>query len=172
MIDVTAYIHPKAHVEGAAIGARTKVWQFASVIRGSIIGNDVSIASGSVIDAARIGNESIVSNNCSIYPGSFVGNNVFIGPNVTLCNDLYPVADKTGFDIAKFSDGKWSTIIEDGASIGANAVILPGIRIGKGAMVAAGAVVTKNLEAGYVFNRNGTYKPVRSRERMQFCTSM
>ena len=65
----------------------------------------------------------------------------------------------------------WSTIIEDGASIGANAVILPGVRIGRGAMVAAGAVVTKNLEAGYIFNRNGSYKPVYSRDRMQICIS-
>jgi UDP-2-acetamido-3-amino-2,3-dideoxy-glucuronate N-acetyltransferase len=119
MIDASAFIHPKAHVEGSRIGPRTKVWQFASVIRGSVIGADCKIASTSIVDGC-----------------------------------LWFSAEEL------MSGGLVITNIEDGASIGASAVILPGLRIGKGSMIAAGAVVTRSVAPNSLCRRDRTVIPI------------
>lgn len=162
MIDSTAFIHPKAHVEGAGIGARTKVWQFASVIRCAVIGADCKIAAKAGIDGSRIGDRCIISENAFIDPGMKIGNDVFIGPNVALCNDAWPRVGKDGwFDPGVLIRGDVVvTIVEDGASIGANATVLPGIRIGKDAMIAAGAVVERDVPAGHLYKRDGSITPI------------
>ncbi|WP_263483875.1 DapH/DapD/GlmU-related protein [Mesorhizobium sp. CA8] len=144
-------IHALAHYDGSGqIGEGTKVWQFASIIRGSTIGRDCTIASCAIIDGAAVGDDSIVSHGASINPGTVIGNGVFVGPNVTICNDMWPSADKEGYETPKRS----TVVIENGASIGAGAVILPGVRIGKNAVVAAGAVVKGDVPPGYVYRRN------------------
>lgn len=167
MIDPTAFIHPKAHVEDATIGARTKVWQFASVIRGAVVGADCTIASGVLFDGSHCGDGTIICQNLAAGPGFLIGNRCFIGPNVTLCNDMWPSADKQGFDADALRAGQWTIIIEDRVSIGANAVVLPGVVIGRGAVVSAAAVVGINVPAGHLYRRDSIIVPLGARHRQR-----
>lgn len=163
MIDITAMIHRCAAVHpNVIIGRRTRVWQFASVIRGAKIGADGTIASGAIVDAARIGDRCLISHGAFIGPGMRLGDDVFVGPQASLCNDLWPRTDKAGwFSMAELLSGDVTvTRIEDGASIGANAVVLPGVSIGAGAMIAAGAVVDRNVPALCLFRRDGQMLPI------------
>lgn len=167
MTSLPAFIHPLACVTDSEIGARSHVWQFASVIRGAVIGEDCTIASGALVDGSRIGNHSIVGQNVAMGPGFVIGREVFIGPNVTLCNDMWPRASKAyfpGFVAAvAFCDDEQrkkhaAIVIEDGAAIGANAVIMPGVVIGRGSMVAAGAVVSVSLAPMSLHLRDGSVR--------------
>lgn len=163
MIDPTAYVHPKAHVDGATIGPRTRVWQFASVIRGARLGEDCNVASAATLDGCHFGDRVIVCQGVAAGPGFLIGNDVFIGPNVTLCNDAWPRVDKAGFDAQRLRAGAWTIVVGDGASIGANAVILPGVTIGAGAMVAAGAVVDRPVPDRHLWRRDGRCVPIDDR---------
>lgn len=156
-VHVTALIHDLAHVENSRIGARTRVWQFASVIRNASIGEDCKIASNAIVDGSTIGDRTKISHCAFLDPGIRIGSDVFIGPGVKMCNDFWPRADTDGwFDIEDLIRGKIVvTIIEDGASIGANAVLMPGIRIGKGAMVAANATVYRDLAPNHLWRLRG-----------------
>jgi len=160
LIDQTASIHRWAEVMTGtvAIGARTRVWQFASVIRGAVIGADCSIAAYAIVDGSHLGDRCIVSHAAFIDPGIQIGNDVFIGPLAALCNDGWPRVDKTDFDMEALINGDHvCTIISDGASIGAGAIILPGVIIGCGAMVAAGAVVNRDVPNDKLWKRDGTF---------------
>lgn len=175
MIDDSAQIHPAAEVdrETCVIGARTRVWQFASVIRQAAIGDDCSIASCAIVDGAELGDRVIVSHGAFIDPGMQIGNDVFIGPHVALCNDYWPRVSKAEwFNVDELVKRDIVvTLIKDGCSIGANAVLMPGVVIGEGAMIAAGAVVTGDVPAGHLYRRNGVYEPIRSEpERKRFVT--
>jgi UDP-2-acetamido-3-amino-2,3-dideoxy-glucuronate N-acetyltransferase len=107
-------------------------------IYGAEIGEDCSVGAFTEIGPAKIGNRVRIGAHCFIPEGVIIGNDVFIGPRVTFLNDKYPP-----------SQGKWregpKTIVEDSARIGGASVILPGVKIAKGALVGAGAVVTKNV---------------------------
>jgi UDP-2-acetamido-3-amino-2,3-dideoxy-glucuronate N-acetyltransferase len=168
----TAYIHPLAHVECTArIGARTKIWQFASVVRGAVLGADCSVASSVTIDGARFGDRCVISQGVTTCPGLSFGDDVFLGPNATFCNDRWPSVDKTGFDIAEFDGSKWTIIVQRDASIGAGAVVLPGVVIGRGAMVAAAAVVRYDVPDGHLLTRDGRVLAIdydRCLPRMRF----
>lgn len=154
-------IHPKAHVEDSQIGERTKIWQFASVIRGAKVGKDCSIATGAIVDGATLGDRVIVSHGAFIDPGIVIGNDVFIGPHVDMCNDAWPRAEKSGFDIAALLSGDLvTTRIEDGASLGAGVIVLPGIIIGADAMIAAGSVVECSVPPAHLHKRNGMVVPI------------
>lgn len=172
MIDPTARIHRLALVEGATVGARSRVWQFASVIRGAVIGADCNIASGACIDGSQIGNRCIIAHNLAMGPGFRVFHDVFIGPNVTFCNDAWPRTEKAGFDAGRFNAVSFAVIVESLASIGANSVILPGVRIGRGAMIAAGSVVTKDVPAAGLWKGRELVGMVdRERPRMRFANA-
>lgn len=170
-------IHPTAHVDEFArvtdseIGARSVVWQFASVVRSARIGQDCSIASCAIVDGARLGDRVRVSHSAFIDPGIVICNDVFIGPHVSLCNDAWPRTDKNGFDVAAFVSGEFvTTRIEEGASLGAGVIVLPGLTIGKGAMVSAGAVVTKSVPDCHLVKRSGEMVPIdpaRAVQRMR-----
>lgn len=157
----TAFVHPLALVEGAGVGARTRVWQFASVIRGAVIGEDCNIASGACIDGSQIGDRCVIAHNLAMGPGFLVGNDVFIAPNVTFCNDAWPRAHKDGFDVSEYGEGRWAVIVEAGASIGAGAVILPGVRIGRRAMVGANSTVTRDVPPDTMWIGAGEVTPIR-----------
>lgn len=162
MIHHRAFIHPKAHVDRDTVhlGAGTKVWQFASITRGTIIGEDCSISPFAMLDGSIYGDRVVVSGGVKAGAGFKIGSDVFIGPNVVLCNDCWPFASKEGYDDAALRSGKrFAVIIEDGAAIGAGAMILPGIHIGAGAVVAAGAVVEEDVPAGMVHRRNDYLSP-------------
>jgi UDP-2-acetamido-3-amino-2,3-dideoxy-glucuronate N-acetyltransferase len=161
-IDPTARIHRLAHVENARIGARTRVWQFASVIRGTVLGADCNVASCATLDGPVFGDRCIISQGVAMGPGFLFGNDIFVGPNVTICNDRWPTTSKLGFDITALQRGRWAVIVMDGASIGANAVVLPGVTIGERAMIAAGAVVSGNVPADHILYRNGALSKIWS----------
>lgn len=163
-------IHPKAHVDDTVIlGEGTRVWQFASITRGTVMGRDCSVSPFAMLDGSIYGDRVIVSGGVMAGAGFKVGSDVFLGPNVVLANDCWPFATKDGYRDDLLRDGEhFAVVIEDGAAIGAGAVILPGVTVGKGAVVAAGAVVDRDVPAGGVWNRNGWKRlsvPAHWRER-------
>lgn len=169
------FIHRMARVdESSTIGEGTRVWQFASVIRNSEVGRDCSIATCSVVDGAVLGDRVIVSHGAFIDPGIVIGNDVFIGPGVKLCNDAWPRVDKTGFNMeALINREVITTRIDSGASLGAGVIVLPGLVIGADAMIAAGAVVTRNVSSAYLYKRDGSAVPIsaeKSIKRMRRCS--
>lgn len=157
MISETAFIHPLAHVADSLVGARTKIWQFASVTGGTVLGEDCSVSPSAMLHGPRFGDRCVISGGVMMGPGFVLGDDVFVGPNVTLCNDVWPRADKTGWDAEMLRDGRCVAVrVGDGASIGAGAVILPGVSIGEGAMVAALAACDRDVPAGHLFRRDGS----------------
>lgn len=160
LVDSTAFIHPLAFVDGATVGARSRIWQFASVVRGAVLGCECSVASGVTIDGAIFGDRCVVSQGVTTAPGLVCENDVFLGPNVSICNDRWPVVDKAGFDLAFYGRSHPAVLIRNGASIGARVVILPGVEIGSLAMVAAGSVVTRHLPELCLWTREGRIVPI------------
>lgn len=165
MIDATAQIHPLACVGDAKIGARTKVWQFATVIRGTVLGEDCNVASCATLDGPRFGDRCIISQGVAMGPGFLIGDDVFIGPNVTVCNDMWPSVGKAGFDVDALRSGEYVVRIGNRVSIGANAVILPGVNIGDDAVIAAGAVVKGYVPDNGLFRRDGEIIGIHRRWR-------
>ena len=134
------FIHNLADVATGDIGDGTRIWQFAIVLAGAKIGTECNICAHVFIEGdVIIGHRVTVKCGVQLWNGLRVGDDVFIGPNVTFTNDLFPRSKKYP---ARYLE----TVIENGSSIGAGAVILPGLRIGAGAFVAAGSVVTKNVD--------------------------
>lgn len=132
-------IHPLSDVQTTTIGAGTRIWQFVVILPGARIGQDCNICSHCLIENdVVIGDRVTVKSGVQLWDGLRVGNDVFIGPNASFINDRFPRSRKKP---EKFL----VTTIHDGASIGAGAVILPGLEIGRNAMVAAGAVVTRSV---------------------------
>jgi acetyltransferase-like isoleucine patch superfamily enzyme len=133
-------IHESAYVEEAEIGSGTNIWHFVHVRKGAKIGNNCNIGKGVYVDInVKIGDNCKIQNFATIYQGVEIGNDVFIGPHVCFTNDIYPRA-------FIWNEEKLErTIVNDGASIGANATILAGITIGEYAMIGAGSVVTKDV---------------------------
>jgi UDP-2-acetamido-3-amino-2,3-dideoxy-glucuronate N-acetyltransferase len=134
------YVHETAEISPqASIGDLTKVWNWTKVREEAIVGSNCNIGQCVYIDqGVIIGNNCKIQNGVQLYKGLTVGNGVFIGPNVTFTNDKFPRAENENWVIVK-------TLVEDGASIGAGAVIVCGITIGKNAMIGAGSVVTKDV---------------------------
>lgn len=165
-------IHPLAFVDGTVtIGALTKVWQFASVIRGAVLGRECTVASNVTLDGPRFGDHCIICPGVDMGPGFLVGNDVFVGPNVVMCNDAWPRTHKTGWDRDEIeqavANGRFCVVVEDGASIGANAVIMPGVRIGNGAMIAAGAIVCRDVPAWALLTREGGLAMIDDESRLR-----
>ena len=133
------FIHALADVQSTALGANTRVWQFAVVLPGAKIGQDCNICSHCLIENdVVIGDRVTVKSGVQLWDGLRLGDDVFIGPNTSFANDRFPRSKKTP---EKFLQ----TMVGPGASIGAGATILPGLTIGSNAMVAAGAVVTRSV---------------------------
>lgn len=134
-----SFIHPLADVAECSIGEGTKVWQFVVILKGAKIGQDCNICAQTLIEGGVVvGDKVTVKSGVQLWDGTKVEDGVFIGPNATFTNDRYPRSKQ-------YPDAFSGTRICKGASIGANATILPGITIGKEAMVGAGAVVTQDV---------------------------
>lgn len=137
-----AVIHKLSDVGDCQIGVGTKVWQFVVILKGAVIGNDCNICAHVLIEGdVVLGERVTVKSGVQLWDGLRIGNDVFIGPNVTFTNDRFPRSKVYPESFAQ-------TVVEDGASIGAGAVILPGVRIGAHALVGAGAVVTRDVAPG------------------------
>jgi UDP-2-acetamido-3-amino-2,3-dideoxy-glucuronate N-acetyltransferase len=147
----TSYsVHPTADVSAqATIGAGTRIWHQAQVRERVHIGSDCIIGKGAYIDFdVSIGDNVKIQNGVYVYHGVTVEDGVFLGPGVILTNDKLPRAINP--DGSLKTDADWevsSTLIQRGASIGAGAVILPGVTVGEFAMVGAGSVVTRDVPA-------------------------
>lgn len=166
MIHSNAFVHDHA-VTGTnvTIGPGTHIWQFASVIREANIGENCSIASNVIVDGARIGDRCIIGHGCAINPGVVIHDDVFIGPGTIFCNDNWPSVSKDGFDLEALLKCEIVTaIVEDNAVIGARVLILPGKRIGAGAIVGGGIVVDRDVPPGCILWRNGTISPIQEGE--------
>lgn len=132
-------IHPLSDVLADCIGPNTTVWQFVVILKEAQIGDHSNICSHCFIENdVRIGDRVTVKCGVQIWDGTVIEDDVFIGPNVTFSNDKYPRSKQYPSAFSK-------TIVQQGASIGANATILPGVSIGKYALIGAGSVVTKDV---------------------------
>ncbi len=142
------YVHPTALVESQQIGDGTRVWAFAHVMKDAAIGMACNIGDHCFVESgAHIGNYVTVKNGNMIWEGITLEDGVFVGPRVFFINDMYPRSAR--YDVVNRRSHKddWlvSTHVQEGASLGAAAVILGGVTIGAFAMVAAGAVVTSDV---------------------------
>ena len=132
-------IHPLAEVSSDSIGQGTRVWQFVVILAGAEIGQDCNICAHSLIEGdVIVGDRVTVKSGVFLWDGTRVADDVFIGPNATFTNDPLPRSKA-------YPEVFEGIILEKGSSIGANATILPGVRVGEYAMVGAGAVVTKDV---------------------------
>jgi len=133
------YKYPLSDVQSCNIGDGTKIWQFVVILAGAKIGDDCNICAHVLIENdVVIGDRVTVKSGVQIWDGVEIQDDVFLGPNVTFSNDLFPRSKQQP---EKFE----RALVEKGASIGANATILPGIKVAKYAMVGAGSVVTKDI---------------------------
>lgn len=134
-------IHALADVKSSDIGVDTRVWQYSVIFKEARIGKNCNICAHTLIENdVVVGDNVTIKSGVFIWDGSRIEDDVFIGPNATFTNDVMP-RSKQYPDVFK------GITVQKGASIGANATILPGINIGQYAMVGAGAVVTKDVPA-------------------------
>ena len=132
-------IHSTAQVDSKSIGTGTNIWQFVIVLSDAEIGKDCNICSHCLIENnVKIGDRVTIKSGVQLWDGIEVDDDVFIGPNVTFTNDIWPRSKQHLSSYPK-------THLCRGSSIGAGSVLLPGIKVGSGAMVGAGSVVTKDV---------------------------
>jgi len=143
-------VHSSADVSPQAkIGAGTKIWHQAQIREGACIGQHCIIGKGAYIDSnVTIGNRVKIQNGAFVYHGATLEDGVFVGPHACLTNDHLPRAITPDGKLK--GDEDWEvgrTLIQYGASVGAGAIVLPGVNVGRWAMIGAGAVVTKDVAA-------------------------
>lgn len=135
------FFHPQAIVETADVGAGTRIWAFAHVLDGARIGQDCNVCDHTFIeDDVEIGDRVTIKCGVYLWAGARIEDDVFIGPNVTFTNDRRPRSKR-------YPPRFETLVLRRGCSIGAAAVLLPGIEIGEYALVGAGAVVTRSVPA-------------------------
>ena len=141
-------MHPTADVSpDARIGAGTKIWHQAQVREGAVVGARCIVGKGAYVDKdVRIGDNCKLQNSVFVFHGFNLEDGVFLGPGAMLLNDKHPRAINP--DGSPKSDADWEAsegLIAYGAAVGGGAVVLPGVRVGRMALVGAGAVVTKDV---------------------------
>ena len=133
------FIHSLSDVQSKNIGNGTRIWQYAVVLEQAVIGTNCNICAHTLIENdVLIGNNVTVKSGVYIWDGIIIEDDVFIGPCVAFANDKYPRSKQYPDTFAK-------TIVKKGASIGANATILPSITLGENCMIGAGSVVTRDV---------------------------
>ncbi|HEY2766946.1 MAG TPA: WxcM-like domain-containing protein [Solirubrobacteraceae bacterium] len=143
MAEVTAgrevFVHERGLCESEHVGPGTRIWAFAHVLPGARVGADCNICDGVFVeDGVVVGDRVTLKSGVQLWTGVELEDDVFVGPNATFTNDRFPRSRRWLEEYPR-------TIVRAGASIGANATILPGLEIGRGAMVGAGAVVTRSV---------------------------
>ena len=144
----SSMIHPLADVQTEQIGSGTNVWQFCVVLKGARVGADCNLCANVLVENdVCIGNRVTVKSGVQLWDGVTVEDDVFIGPNVTFTNDLVPRSKRYPEQFAR-------TLIQKGASIGANSTIVAGHTIGAYSLIGAGSVVTKDIPPNTVWYGN------------------
>jgi UDP-2-acetamido-3-amino-2,3-dideoxy-glucuronate N-acetyltransferase len=142
------FAHPLALVEATSIGAGTRIWAFAHVLPSAVIGRDCNICDHTFIENdVIVGDRVTIKCGVQLWDGLRIEDDVFVGPNVTFTNDRFPRS-------RQYLEEFPQTTVKSGASIGANATILPGLTIGSNSMVGAGAVVTRPVPANAIVAGN------------------
>lgn len=136
------FVHPSSYVdEGATIGKGTKIWHFSHIQKGAILGENCSLGQNvNIANNVRVGNGVRIQNNVSVYEGVELEDHVFCGPSCVFTNVTTPRAHFPVHGVYA------KTLIKTGASLGANSTVVCGHTVGKSALIAAGAVVTKDVK--------------------------
>ena len=141
MSEPSYFVHPAALVETDRIGDGTRIWAFAHVMKDVTIGRRCNVGDHAFVENhVTLGDDVTVKNGVSIWQHVNIGSRVFLGPNAVFTNDRFPRNPHPGFE----AEDTW---VEDGVSIGANATIVCGVRLGRFALVGAGSVVTRDVPA-------------------------
>jgi UDP-2-acetamido-3-amino-2,3-dideoxy-glucuronate N-acetyltransferase len=139
--DPAPFVHPDGLCESDDVGPRTRVWAFAHILPGAVVGADCNICDHAFIETgARVGDRVTVKNAVLIWDRVTIDDDVFLGPNMVFTNDLMPRAG-----VKKGPGELLATHVRRGATIGANATIVCGVTVGEHAFVGAGAVVTRDV---------------------------
>ena len=142
------YVHPQALCESGNIGESTRIWAFAHVLPGAVIGKDCNICDHVFIENdVVVGDRVTIKCGVQLWDGLRIADDVFIGPNATFSNDKYPKSKQYQTEVLQ-------TYVGRGASIGSGATILPGLRIGARAMIGAGSVVTRDVPPKAIVSGN------------------
>ena len=158
-------VHPQAIVECETIGEGSRVWAFAHVMKGASLGKDCNVGDHAFLETGSIvGNNVTIKNHVCIWEGIAIEDDVFLGPHVVFTNDKYPRSPRMGMASSRYQQKEnWleSTVVKRGSSIGANSTIMPGITLGAYCMIAAGSIVTRDVQphalmAGAPARRVGT----------------
>lgn len=135
------FVHEKGLCESDQVGKGTRVWAYAHVMKGAVVGEECNIGETSFIESgAVLGDHCTIKNGVSVWDKVTLEDYVFLGPNAVLTNDLLPRCK-----YKKGPEAFLPTLIKEGASVGANATIVCGVTIGRNAMIGAGAVVTRDV---------------------------
>ncbi|MBO4644643.1 MAG: N-acetyltransferase [Alphaproteobacteria bacterium] len=155
---MNVFIHHLADVQSENIGDNTKIWQFCVVLPEAVIGKDCNICSHCFIEnKVIIGNRVTIKCGVQLWDGITIEDDVFLGSNVTFCNDKYPKSRNKKFKLEP-------VVIKKGASIGANSTILSGVTIGENAIIGAGTTVIKDVPDNTL--ERGEYKNIQKRGSM------
>jgi acetyltransferase-like isoleucine patch superfamily enzyme len=145
---MTTFIHERALVETTAIGEGTRIWAFAHVLAGAVIGKHCNVGDHCYIESGVVlGDNVTVKNGVAIWQHVHVADNVFLGPNAVLTNDRFPRSRAL----------QWrpqETWIDEGVTVGANATIVCGVRLGSRCVIGAGSVVTRDVPAHAIVRGN------------------
>jgi acetyltransferase-like isoleucine patch superfamily enzyme len=181
-----AFVHPSALVETDQIGAETRIWAFTHILPGASIGSRCNIGDHCFVESnVAIGDGVTIKNGNSIWEGVTLEDGVFVGPSVVFTNDLRPRSPRLADAAERYADRSWlvATIVRRGATLGAGAVILAGVTVGEYAFVAAGALVTRDVDAhalvvgsparptGWVCRCGGALAAARARAKCPTCGS-
>ncbi len=144
------FVHPNALVETEEIGEGTRIWAFAHIMKNARIGKNCNIGDGTFMEGgAVVGDNVTIKNANMLWEGITLEDGVFVGPQVYFTNDKHPRSPRLPEASDRYLGHEWlsETLVKYGASIGAGAVIVPGITIGEYATIGAGAVVTHDVRA-------------------------
>ena len=133
------FVHEQGLCESTTVGEGTRVWAFAHVLPGARLGADVNVCDNVFIENdVVVGDRVTIKCGVQLWDGVRIADDVFIGPNVTFTNDRFPRSKV-------YPEAFAETVVQNGASLGANSTILPGLTIGRNALIGAGTVVTKDV---------------------------
>ena len=145
---MTYFVHPLGLCESESIGSGTQIWAFAHVLKGAVLGKDCNVCDHVFIeDKVIVGDRVTIKSGVQLWNNVILEDDVFVGPNATFTNDLFPRSKQHPQEFSK-------TLVRHHASIGANATLLSGLTIGAHAMVGAGSVVTKDVPANAIVAGN------------------